>query len=345
MMKSQKSVGQMKQKRERPKITKTSYFVSEKPGINFISSGCTLLDCALGGGYAIGRIVNIVGDKSTAKTALAAEAMINFLLKHPTGAVRYCETEAAFDSSYAAAMGLQIDKVDFGDPGKPIMTVEEFARDFDKFLDAQIKEKLPGIYVLDSLDALSDEAEMERDVGEASYGMAKAKMLSEFFRKTARRIEQSQVLLVVVSQVRENIGVTFGEKYRRAGGKALDFYASQIFWLSAVKPLKRTIAKIERAYGVMILAKIKKNKVGLQFREASFDFIFGFGVDDVGASIRWLNEVGHFEAEVSAKEYLALLANMTDAEYNKERQLLAMAVKEAWAKVETSFLPTRSKYA
>jgi recombination protein RecA len=334
----------MMAKRERPKLAKTSYFVSEKPGINFISSGCTLLDCALGGGYAIGRIVNIVGDKSTAKTALAAEAMINFLLKYPEGQVRYCETEAAFDSSYAAAMGLQIEKVDFGDPEKPITTVEDFAKDFDKFLALCLKEKLPGIYVVDSLDALSDEAEMERDVGEASYGMAKAKMLSEFFRKKAREIEQSQVLLLVVSQVRENIGVTFGEKYRRAGGKALDFYASQIFWLSAVKPLKRTIAKIERTYGVMILAKVKKNKVGLQFREASFDFIFGFGVDDVGASIRWLNEVGHLEGDVKPKEYIELLGQMTDADYNKERQQLSKQVKQAWAEVETSFLPTRSKY-
>jgi recombination protein RecA len=331
-------------KRERPKITKTSYFVGEKPGINFISSGCTLLDCALGGGYAIGRIVNIVGDRSTAKTALAAEAMINFLLKYPEGAVRYCETEAAFDSSYAAAMGLQIDKVDFGDRSKPITTVEEFARDFDKFLDAQIKAKLPGIYVVDSLDALSDEAEMERDVGEASYGMAKAKMLSEFFRKTARRIEQSQVLLVVVSQVRENIGVTFGEKYRRAGGKALDFYASQIFWLSAVKPLKRTISKIERTYGVLILAKVKKNKVGLQFREASFAFIFGFGVDNVGASIGWLKDIGELTTE-EAKNLIIEFGEMDDKDYKIEQQKLDQLVKEKWATVETSFLPTRSKYA
>jgi recombination protein RecA len=328
-------------KRERPKIVKTSYFVGEKAGIDFISSGCTLLDCALGGGYAIGRIVNIVGDKSTSKTALAIEAMINFLLKYPEGAVRYCETEAAFDTDYAAAMGLPEEKVDFGDAA--VMTVEDFARDFDKFLDTQIKAKTPGIYVVDSLDALSDEAEMDREVGAASYGMAKAKMLSEFFRKTARRIEQSQVLLLVVSQVRENIGVTFGEKYRRAGGKALDFYASQIFWLSAVKQLKRTINKIERTYGVMILAKVKKNKVGLQFREASFDFIFGFGVDDVGASVRWLNEVGHF-AGTTPKEYLALIADMSDANYNEERRSLAKSVKQAWAEVETSFLPTRSKY-
>lgn len=331
-------------KRERPQLAKLSYFVSDKPAINFISTGCAVLDCALGGGYAVGRMTNIVGDKSTAKTALATEAMTNFLLKHPDSTAVYRETEAAFDTGYAAAMGLPIDKVDFGSADKPVMTFEDFARDFDSYLDTQIKHKKPGIYVLDSLDALSDEAEMERDVGEATYGMAKAKMLSEFFRKTARRIEQSQVLLIVVSQVRENIGVTFGEKYRRSGGKALDFYASQIVWLSAVKSLKRTINKVERTHGVMILAKVKKNKVGLPFREASFDFLFGFGVDDIGASVRWLNEVGAFDFDVTPKEYLASLEKMTDAEYNKERHLLARAVKAAWAEVETGFLPKRRKY-
>lgn len=336
-------------KRERPKLAKTSYFVDEKKGINFISSGCTVLDCALGGGYAIGRITNIVGDRSTAKTALATEAMTNFLLKYPGGAARYCETEAAFDHSYAAAMGLPIDKVDFGDPDKPTLTVEAFAKDFDKFLEDQIKAKTPGIYVVDSLDALSDEAEMERDVGDATYGTAKAKLLSEFFRKTARKIEQSQVLLMVVSQVRENIGVTFGEKYKRAGGKSLDFYASQIFWLSAVKPLKRTISKIERTYGTLILAKVKKNKVGLAFREAAFNFIFGYGVDDIEASVSWLKETGHLEKvigpDTTFKEYLASLDQLTDAEYAKERSLMTKAVKQAWSEVETSFLPTRRKYA
>lgn len=337
-------------KRTRPALAKPkqSYLVSEKAGIKFISSGCTLLDCALGGGYAIGRITNIVGDRSTAKTALATEAMINFLNQYPSGAAAYRESEAAFDQSYAEAMGLPLDKIDFGDLENPLLTVEDFARDLDSFLDAQIKSGSPGIYVLDSLDALSDEAEMESDIGKASYGMQKAKALSTMFRKMARKIERSQVLLLIVSQVRDNIGVTFGEKHKRAGGKALDFYASQVLWLANIKQLKKTINKVERPYGVVILAKVKKNKVGLAFRSAQFNFIFGYGVEDLGASINWLKEVGRLkEVELSdaeAKKYLDNLEIMSNTEYRKEQETVSKAVKIAWAEIETTFLPTRKKY-
>ena len=337
-------------KRSRPKLAKPAvpYFIGEKAGIKFVSSGCTLLDCALGGGWALGRVANIVGDRSTAKTALATEAMINFLQQYQKGAAAYRESEAAFDQAYAQAMGLPLDKIDFGDEDKPLLTVEDFARDFDKFLDAQIKADAPGIYVLDSLDALSDEAEMDSDIGKGTYGMAKPKMLSTMFRKMARKIERSQVLLLIVSQVRDNIGVTFGERHRRAGGKALDFYASQVLWLSVIKQLKRTISKVERPYGVVILAKTKKNKVGLPFSEAEFQFIFGYGIEDLGASITWMREVGHTKdiglSDTEAKTYLDSLGKMSDAEYRKEQTAVSSAVKQAWAAIETTFLPTRKKY-
>jgi recombination protein RecA len=336
-------------KRTRPGLTKPapSYFVGPKPGIKFVPSGCAVLDCVLGGGWALGRIANVVGDRSTAKTALATEALINFLLKYPKGAAAYREIEAAFDRGYAEAMGLPIKQIDFGDDN--VLTVEAFAKDFDKFLDQRIKAKQPGIYVLDSLDALSDEAEMEREVGQASYGMAKAKNLSEFFRKSARKIEQSEVTLLIVSQVRENIGVTFGEKNRRSGGKALDFYASQVIWLAAIEPLKKTISKVERQYGVVIMAQAKKNKVGLPFRKCTFDFLFGYGIEDLGASVEWLKSAGRSKdaglEDSEVKAYLAGIPDMSSQEYNTERETMTKAVKQAWAEIETTFLPKRSKYA
>lgn len=337
-------------KRERAKLTvpKSSYFVGDKRSINFVSSGCTLLDCTLGGGYPLGRITNIVGDKSTAKTALATEALINFIAAYPKGAARYCESEAAYDRDYAAAMGLPVELVDFGDGSKPIVTVEDFSRDFDLFLDQQRASKKPGIYVLDSLDALSDEAEMEREVGQASYGTAKAKQLSEFFRKSARKQEEAKVLLLVISQVRDNIGALYGDKQKRSGGHALDFYASQVMWLAHIKTLKRTINKVERPYAVEIRAKIKKNKVGLPFRECDFQFIFGYGVEDLGASVRWLQEVGRLaEADIKASEvkgYLHALAEMSASDYRAEQEAVAKVVKQVWAEIETTFLPKRSKY-
>jgi len=337
-------------KRERAKliVPKSSYFVSDKTSIKFVASGCTLLDCTLGGGYPLGRITNIVGDKSTAKTALATEALTNFIRTYPKGAARYCESEAAFDRSYAAAMGLPIDLVDFGDGSRPIITVEDFSRDFGGFLDQQKAAKKPGIYVLDSLDALSDEAEMEREVGAASYGTAKAKQLSEFFRKTARKQEQAQVLLLVISQVRDNIGALYGDKQKRSGGHALDFYSSQVMWLAHINTLKKTINKVERPYGVEIRAKIKKNKVGLPFRECDFRFVFGYGVEDLVASIQFLQSVGRIgEANIKAgevKDYLKELDRMSPVDYQTEQAAVGAVVKRVWAEIETTFLPKRSKY-
>jgi recombination protein RecA len=333
--------------RERPKLVtpvKSLYFTGEKPNISFVKSGCAVLDCALGGGYALGRITNIVGDKSTGKTSFATEAVINFFRGYPNGSAAYRETEAAFDKEYAAAMGMPVEKVDFADD-EPLLTVEDFARDLNKYLEARIKDQKVGIYVLDSLDALSDEAEMEREFGKATYGMAKAKNLSEFFRRTARKLEQSRVLLLIVSQVRENVGITFGEKFRRAGGKSLDHYSSQILWLTATGSIKRTIKGVERVVGISIRGKVKKNKVGLALRGADFDFIFGFGIDDLGASVGWLQEVKRWPAgEKSAKEYLASVADLSEADYRREGSEMAKLVQQGWSEVETSFLPKRSKY-
>src|SRR5260370_36692879 len=101
-----------------------NYFTSSKPH-SFVKSGCTLLDCALGGGWVLGRVVNIVGDKSTAKTALAVEALTNFVRDYPDGKAAYRDAEAAFDQGYSEAMGLPLEKVDFGDPDKPLLTMEE----------------------------------------------------------------------------------------------------------------------------------------------------------------------------------------------------------------------------
>jgi recombination protein RecA len=337
-------------KKVREKLTESSnsYFTSEKPNFSFVSSGCALLDCVLGGGFPLGRITNIIGDKSSAKTALATEALINFTLRYPEGQPAYRDTEAAFDLEYATAMGLDRTKVDLGDPEKPIITVEDFMREFNDYLAERVKTKTPGMYVIDSLDALSDEGEMDRDVGDKSYGMAKPKLLSEFFRKTARKIETSKVNLLIISQVRDNIGAMFGEKYRRSGGKALDFYASQCLWLAHVETLKKEINKVKRPYGVSIRARCKKNKVGLPLRECNFDFRFGFGVEDAEASVTWLKEVGRLkDADLNQsdyKEYVKAFDDMSAQEYEKERRKLGAAVRNVWREVEISFLPKRSKY-
>lgn len=325
--------------------TKNNYFTSPKTHYQFVSSGCTLLDCALGGGFVLGRIANIVGDKSTSKTGLATECLINFVRAYPSGKAAYRDAEAAFDTEYAAAMGLPIHKIDMGGD-EPITTVEELYRDLEKFIDAQRKADEPGIYVLDSLDALSDEAEMGRDIGDASYGGNKAKKLSELFRKLTTKVEASKVLVLIVSQVRDNIGAMFGEKHKRSGGKALDFYASQIVWLAHLGQLDRTINKVKRPYGIEVKFNVKKNKISMPFRKGEFEYHFGYGVEDLLSNITWLDEVGRFNyfKEGTLKEYLTTYANLTDEAYRTDHSASIAAVQMAWAEIESDFLPKRSKY-
>lgn len=325
-----------------------NYFLSEKKNIKFVHSGCTMLDCSIGGGYALGRMVNIVGDKSTSKTGLSTEALINFIMQYPEGYAAYRETEGAYDEAYAEAMGLPVDKVDFGDPESPMDTVEKFSDDFTKFVDKCIKDDVPGIYVVDSFDSLSDESEMKRDLGDGTYGMEKQKKVGIMFRKLNKKIEKSKVLLIIVSQVRENIGVAFGEKYRRSGGKALDFYASQVIWLAHTGILKRTVKKVERPYGIKLKSKCKKNKVGFPFREAEFEFIFGYGVDDIAASVNWLYEVNRLKDlgyNASKKGDLKkVIDDIKDGRSMKEIKKLQRHVKKVWLEIEEGFLPPRGKY-
>ncbi len=292
------------------------YFSSEKKNYSFISSGCAVLDCVLGGGWSLGHIANIVGDKSSGKTLLAMEAIANFFLAYDNGWVRYVEAESAFDIDYANALGIPMDRVEMVND---LDTVEDVFEDL-----SGLSRKNPGLYIIDSLDALSDEAEMGRAIRDGSFGAAKAKKLSELFRRLVRKLARQKICVLVISQVRDNIGAMFGEKHSRSGGKALDFYASQILWLAHLKTVKRTINKIERPTGIMVRARCKKNKIGLPFRQCDFSLRFGYGIEDTEVSEEFLKTVGK-----SAP---------------KTPEALREAVIREWYAVERKFLPEKRKY-
>jgi recombination protein RecA len=140
------------------------YFPNKNPDIQFIPSGCTVLDLALGGGgWARRRISNIVGDRSTGKTLIAIEMAANFALSEPKGNIRYREAESAFDDKYAAALGFPVERVD---RGEPIDTIDDLFEDMSKVIEGA---KGPELYIVDSLDALSDRDEMERAIDKGSY--------------------------------------------------------------------------------------------------------------------------------------------------------------------------------
>lgn len=331
----------------------STYFanVAEKENLRFVRSGAAVMDAALGGGWVLGRVANVVGDKSSGKTLLAIEACANFHAAYPKGHIRYAESESAFDEKYAEALGMPIDVVDFGHD-IVMRTVEDWYNDMVKFLDQRETDKLPGLYILDSFDALSDDAEMEREIDKGSFGAQKAKKSGELFRKLVGRIEKLDVLLIVVSQLRDKIGVTFGETKTRSGGRALDFYASHIVWLAEIGKIKRTMDKVERVVGVNVRARVKKNKVGLPFRECDYPILFGYGIDDLTANAEWLLAVGRGEllkerVAMSQAGYKVRINNLRDkggAEVREVRSKLVTLVQEEWRKIETGFLPKSRKY-
>lgn len=340
-----------------PKLNDGDLYGLEEGPIPTFSTGCTPLDCALGGGWAEDRVVNLVGDKSTGKTLLAIEAAANFVRKHPKGRVIYAEAEAAFDLAYADSLGLPSKKTKLLQ--NEIFTVEEFFASLEEECDAKAGTG-PKLYVLDSLDALSDKAERERGIDEATMAMNKPKQLHALFRRCVQKLRAARMTLIVISQVKENITVSFGEKFTRSGGKALDFFASQIVWLAPKQQIKKTRRGVERTIGVNIGAKVKKNKVGPPFRDADFPVMFSYGVDDLRACSEWLLDVSKkrytgkkgpavagdlFPSKTDFEAFIKGIDSLTQEEYDAELKNFRRVMKEEWASIEEDFAPKRKKYS
>lgn len=319
------------------------YFKSPS-AVSRIPTGCTLLDCVLNGGWAEGRIANIVGDRSTGKTLLAIEACAVFARRCPKGRIHYCEVEAAFDESYAEALGFPTNRVEFV---QDCYTVEDWFNHLKSVAESKSKE--PALYIVDSLDALSDKAELKRELGEGSYGMSKPKQMGQIFRRIVQLLAKRRITLIIISQERDKIGVMFGDRTTRSGGRALDFYASQILWLSQIQTLKRKRGGAERAVGIRVRAKAKKNKAGLAFRECEFPLIFGYGIDDVRASIEFLIELDATKriglSKDEAEKMIKALDHYSPDELDKITKDVQSAAVSLWGKIEGDFQPKRKKYA
>lgn len=316
----------------------------------FISSGGTLLNLALtntiDNGYRAGRIVNIVGDKSSGKTLLAIEVMsyaYHMLKKKYDMKLIYDEGEAAFDKEYASKLGLPVDKIDF----RESETIEDWYASLEKEINLPTKEKKDfTIYILDSLDSIVSEGELEEDFNKGGFGMNKQKQMSKLFRRLVRKIRENNILLIIISQLRDKIGVTFGETKTRAGGRALDFYASQIIWLYE----KGKIKKGNLPVGLEIKAKIKKNKLWKPFREVDFNVLFEYGIDDLGSNVDFLKEnkvcvnesntrFFYNNEQFSREDFIQFIS-----ENNKEQEIKDL-VKQTWDSIEeTSKIIRKPKY-
>lgn len=275
-------------------------------------TGCQLLDLVTGGaknvfGIPAGRFINIVGDKSAGKTFLSNEIIASAYHKYGSKKFKWvyddCESGYSFDTESMYGFDIM--------PENPIHshTVEEAFCNINDFAD-KLKGDQFGIYVLDSLDGLTsqeqdDRAEerlkafhAEKNFDKGTYGMGKQKYLSqEFFPQLCSTIENKNVLVIIISQIRENIDMFSFEKYSRSGGKAMDFYAHSVIWLATAK----YITKKDRKVGVVVKAKTTKSKTPRPFRECFFSFLYDYGLDDIGSNVDYLFDLRTEKGELNTK--------------------------------------------
>jgi recombination protein RecA len=315
----------------------------------FFSTGDVLLDEALGGGWPLSKIVNVVGDSGTGKTLLAIDAVINFLLKFPTGRVFYNEIEAAFTTGYAKnKLGMPTEKTTF----LSTPTVEDLYKSIVDILEKYPNEEC--LYIIDSLDAMTDQTEEQLEMVTKTYGASKPKQLSKMFRKLVRKMKNGKMTLFVISQIRDRLDISWGKSYARSGGKALNFYSSQIVYLAECGKIKKTNNKIERVMGIRIKTKIEKSKTGRPFRVCQFPVYSEYGVDTVQACLEFLEQTGKLsELSFPAKRISPLaekfrnMSILPDAELKEmitKRNEITDLARKIWVEVEESFSIKGKKY-
>jgi hypothetical protein len=228
-------------------------------------------------------------------------------------------------------------------------TCEEFGRNVQRRIDA-LKDGDCLLYVGDSLDAMVSSAQKERNEKsiksdkdeEAAYGTEKAKYFSGgFFNNLCEKQQGKDATVFLISQLRENIGVSFGEKYKRTGGKALDFYTHQVCWLRVKDKLKKTFRTVEKTYGVRTHAMFKRNKCAKPFREAEFTILFDFGMDNIGSMIDYLygpkvKTIDWNGNGYKRNEFIDLIEG-NKKEYDK----LVTLVEKDWKEIEDEMKPVR----
>lgn len=257
------------------------------PVTHYLSTGCTLLDLAIAdrlpGGFAAGRIAQIYGAESVAKTIIGLEPLGS--AQRQGGRARFNDVEGTLDESRMGLFGVSANAKHWKRVASS--SIEDlFDVEIPKAIAMAQECKAPCAETIDSLSALCSIAEQKVKLKDATMGMSRAKQLSAAFRKYLHAINSAKLALIFIDQTRTNVGQTYGDASTTSGGAALKFYASTRLKLSMIEKITNSNGRV---IGVKIGVLVKKNKIAAPFRECDFHLLFDYGIDDVSSSLDWLH--------------------------------------------------------